>query len=154
MDEERHHEIYIDASSRVVTLVRTTKPFVTAADFQEEAMFFSEALRGLDRTSFGLVIDTRNGPGIRSEALEPAFAHFRKVVMVGFRGVAVVAASAAGKLHVKRNARQDRASELEVFDDLEEARSYVQAGGSERRTKVGASEHVRAAFSSRGARKA
>jgi hypothetical protein len=127
-----HHEIFVDVSARIVTIVRTARPFASADELKAESMRFAEAIRGIDRERFGLVVDARNGPGLHDPRLEEPFAAFRKRVMMGFLSVAVVSASVAGRLHAQRNARADNAVGLEVFDSIEDARAHVSAR-SERR---------------------
>ena len=138
MDPLRHHEIFVDTTARIVTLVRTARPFASAHELEEETAFFAEAVRGIERARYGLVIDARHGPGTHNDALDEPFSHFRRAVMRGFRGVAVVTTSAAGKLHVKRIARDDRVTDLAVFGTVEEARAHLGAR-SERRVREGAS---------------
>lgn len=150
VEPARHHEMYVDLTARVVTIVRNAEPFATVEQLRREAAFFEDAVRGLDRGRFGLVVDARVGPGRHDESLEEAFAAFRRRVMAGFRAVAVVTTSAAGKLHASRYARVDGANDLGVFDTLQDARDHV-AARSERRVRVGVALGVEAKARSRGA---
>jgi len=120
-----HHEIFVDVTARIVTMVRTRRPFASAEELKQEWLRFAEAVRGVERDRFGLVVDSRAGPGLQNPALEESFATFRRKVTIGFARVAVVSASVAAKLHVRRNALADGASNIEVFSSVEDARAYV-----------------------------
>ena len=135
-----HHEIFVDFSARIVTIVRTARPFASADEMKAEGMRFAEAIRGIDRERFGLIVDARSGPGLHDPRLEEPFAAFRKRVMMGFGGIAVVSASVAGRLHAQRNARADNAVGLEIFDSIEDARAHVSAR-SERRVLAAPPSH-------------
>lgn len=86
------------------------------------------ALRGIDRSRHGLLIDFRAARGRNDAAFENTVAPFRTETTRGFRRVAVLTKSTAGALQVQRLAKEDGVGSLRCFDAESPALAWLQTG--------------------------
>ncbi len=124
-----YHDVRFHRADGVVRMERSDVPFPSIAAMEAEMAALARVLDELGREGWGLLIDTRRAPPRNDAAYERAFEPWRTRVMGGFRRVAVVAATATGRLQVARYAREDGGS-ARVFADEHEAWGFLLAGGS------------------------
>jgi hypothetical protein len=125
--------VLIDSPYYVITVARETgfvhalrsdAPFPTVEEYDLQIAQVAAALLRIDRPSYVLLIDVRKAPSRNDPSFEQANLRFRSVVVHGFRRMAVLVASQAGKLHIERHARE-LGSGPAVFLDERAALAYL-----------------------------
>jgi hypothetical protein len=122
--ETPHWTIDVDETARVATLARTPAVYADLSSIGEAMRPIEAALDALRKTRYSALIDLRNGPLRSDEAFEKAFTPYRLALPLGWKRVAVVVASAIGKLQVSRHHSNDK-SGLVIFTDPDAAWSHV-----------------------------
>jgi len=107
----------------VVVVARTAEPSGSAS-VAEVFGPAEDALNGIQRENFGLLVDVRSAPGRNDAEFEKNFEPYRRRIQAGFRRVAVVVATQHGKLQVQRYAREDGLSNA-AFDDYQAAVAWL-----------------------------
>jgi hypothetical protein len=101
----------------VLTIRRTTAPFVTLDEMRGAFDALNRALDAAGRSSWSLLVDTRDAPSRNDSDFEAAFAPLRQRMLSGFRRVAVLARTTTGKLQIERHARSDRTAAVAFTDE-------------------------------------
>lgn len=117
-----------DESAAVLRLCRTDERIETLEQAAQVWGAVAAALRGIDRSKFGLLIDFRAARGRNDAAFERTVAPFRTETTRGFRRVAVLTKSTAGALQVQRLAKEDGVESLRCFDAELPALTWLHAG--------------------------
>jgi hypothetical protein len=115
-----------EAGGAFVRVERTPRPYADLREIEEEAERIGAILDAFGRTHRGLLIDSRKGPTpSRDDAIERAHAKVRDAVSRGFPRVAIVVASAIGRLQVNRLVQGEGRGTIRAFDRMEEAEAYA-----------------------------
>jgi hypothetical protein len=107
----------------LIEIRRTSETFSSLEQMQRA---FAEVAQALDRAGRGhstLLVDTREAPPRNDPAFEAAFEPLRVAMIGGFRRVAIVVRTTAGRLQVERHVRRDGFA-ARAFMDVEQARAY------------------------------
>jgi len=75
-----------------------------------------------------LLVDARRAPGRNDELFERVQAEYRERLFGGFRRVAVVMASVAGRLQVERYRREQELGPMILCSDREDALRWFREG--------------------------
>lgn len=111
-------------SSHVVVLERTAASTVDV----DLALVFGpaeKAMSKIDRGRYGILIDVRAAPGRNEPEFEKRFEPYRTGLQRGFRRVAILVKSTAGKLQVQRYSREDKIPNA-GFDDYAAAIRWLE----------------------------
>lgn len=122
--EGTHVRVGVLERSHIVVLERSAAP---AGEF-DLAMVYGpaeKAISKIDRGSYGILIDVRAAPGRNDPEFEKRFEPYRTRLQKGFRRVAILVKSTAGKLQVQRHAREDKLPNA-AFDDYAAAVSWLE----------------------------
>jgi hypothetical protein len=151
--KSRYYVLTMEHDHRVVRLSRTAEPFASAQDiassfgevmqalnrlgsaklgllFVDESsrsdIALEEALRlnRLGRARLGLLVDVRYGPSRNDPEFEDSLREARRPIFDGFRCVAILVKTEAGKLQVQRYHRED-GEPTRVFHDEAAALAYL-----------------------------
>jgi hypothetical protein len=120
----RHFVITRASGSPLIELKRTAEPFES---IDEMRLGFTEVNSVLDhagRISANLLIDTRDAPPRNDPAFEIVFEPLRIAMLGGFRRVAVLVRTTAGRLQAERHVRTDGTEGGRVFTEEAEARAF------------------------------
>jgi hypothetical protein len=101
-----YYRITIATAARFVHAVRSGAPFPTVEEYDLVIARVAGAFLGVDRPSHVLLMDIRQAPSRNDPEFEQANLRFRAVAMHGFRRMAVLVRSQAGKLHIERHTRE------------------------------------------------
>jgi hypothetical protein len=111
--------VLYDRSTGIARFVRTDVPI---RSLEEADLFFGEAVRAIDilgRNRIKLLIDIRDAPARNDPQYEGAMAEHRRDVARGIRRIAVVAKTAAGRLHAQRLGKADHLDQVVVANEDE-----------------------------------
>jgi hypothetical protein len=120
--------VLYDRSTGIARFVRTD---VSIRSLEEAIRFFGEAVRAIDilgRNRIKLLIDIRDAPARNDPQYETAMAEFRRDVARGVRRIAVVAKTAAGRLHAQRLGKADHLDQIVVATEDEALEHLMQEG--------------------------
>jgi hypothetical protein len=112
-----HHVLHIDTSCALVVARRTAVAYQQISDIETSFVSIERALASVLRKRYALLVDTRGGPSRNDAAFEQALQKHRGKLLGGFGKVAVVVATAAGRLQIQRFAKTD-GLDLLVTPDL------------------------------------
>ena len=116
-----HFELAVDKGRSLVHLGRTTAPFDTILQMEQQYALVFAALDRIGRRGMRLLIDLRRAPGRNDPAFDLAMKRVRPKLFAGFTRVAILVQSTVGALHVTRHAREDG---LEALVSTDEARLF------------------------------
>lgn len=119
----KHFVITRAPGSPVIEIKRSAEPFATIDELRRA---FAEVNRVLDeagRAQLNLLVDTRDAPPRNDPAFELAFDPLRTAMVSGFRRVAVLVRTTAGRLQAERHSRRD-GNDNQVFTEESAARIY------------------------------
>jgi hypothetical protein len=122
--EGTHLKVGELAESKVIVVERSS---VSAGDADIKAIFgpAEQAIRGIRRDQYGLLIDVRAAKGRNDAEFEKKFEPIRQSIQRGFRRVAILVTSPQGKLQAGRYAREDGLPNS-VFDDYGAALKWLE----------------------------
>lgn len=126
--ENDHFRVEVLPGDKVVLLLRSARPFVSAQDADASCIPVLRALDSLDRPTRGLLIDTRRAPLRNDPEYESWFAHHRRAMPLGFRRVAVLVQTETGMLQLRRLRDVDQAT-IGSFTDMGEALVFLSGLG-------------------------
>jgi hypothetical protein len=109
--------------SLLIEVRRTSEPFGSLDEMRSEFERVNAILDSAGRISANLIVDTRDAPPRNDPAFELAFQPIRSAMLSGFRRVAILVKTTAGRLQVERHLRLDGV-EGRVFVDEVDARTY------------------------------
>jgi hypothetical protein len=98
----RHFIVTVDDARRIVRRTRTAERFATLGELETAYEELLEALRPLDRSKLGQLMDARQAPPRNDPQFEAAVTRYHEALYRGFRATAVLVQSAAGRLQVRR----------------------------------------------------
>lgn len=123
-----HTDMFWDAtyftSDRVLRFTRTSVSYPSMDAALASFRALGAAVDAVISEAKGLLMDVRSSPLRSDPAFEATSKAHLDVHIVRFARVAVLVATATGKLQVSR-IKRERAMELEVFDDERAARAFV-----------------------------
>lgn len=123
-----HTDMFWDAtyfkSDRVLRFTRTNVSYPSMDAALASFRALGAAVDAVIAEAKGLLMDVRSSPLRSDPAFEATSKAHLDVHIVRFARVAVLVATATGKLQVSR-IKRERAMELEVFDDERAARAFV-----------------------------
>jgi hypothetical protein len=123
---DRHCAVRFDHKTRVFSYVRTAAPFATTTELRTVLGALENAVDLFVDRARGLLFDARLAP-LRTD---PEFEAITKLhfdpQLLRFARVAVLVATATGKLQVNR-VRRERSITLELFDDEPRALAFLLA---------------------------
>jgi hypothetical protein len=111
--------VLYDRNTGIARFVRTD---VAIRTVEEADRFFGEAARAIDilgRNRIKLIIDIREAPARNDPQFEVAMADHRREIARGVRRIAVIARTAAGRLHAKRLGKADHLEQVVVSTEVE-----------------------------------
>ena len=115
-----------DAEARVVTLTRTAADLPReSADIRQVYREVVDALEGIERKHYAIIADGRAATGRNDAAFESVHEEFLGQIFGGFRHVATVVGTMAGRLQVGRYNADPRDKRISLFATPEEARAYL-----------------------------
>jgi SpoIIAA-like len=112
------------AGSPVIVVRRSAAPFTSREDIERHFGALNDAIDRIDKPRYGLLVDIRLVAGQNDSEFELAFGPHRTQLERGFRRVAVLVGSPAGRLQVQRHALQDRLA-VRAFTDEAEALEWL-----------------------------
>lgn len=115
----------------VIRIVRRVRPFLTDADVAEACEPVQRALDLEGRHRCSVMIDTRPVVGRNDPQSEGMFAHHRDRMVQGFKRVALLVATPAGRLQTSRLLPK-HLEHVKVFMDEKEALEFVEGLGPPR----------------------
>lgn len=119
-----HFVLVEDEHTRIVTRSRTAQRFGSLEELVAEYDGLVRALAPIDRSVYAHLFDLRQAPSRNDEAFEAAVTRYQVPLYAGFRGVAVVVATAAGRLQLRRFLTGSR-PDAGLFTDVEEATAFL-----------------------------
>jgi hypothetical protein len=122
-----HYVVTVHEDIHVIRRTRTTVPFESLAQVEEEYAGLLRALETVDRKQYGQLIDARESPPRNDPAFESMVARYHSVLYSGFRAVAVLVKTAAGRLQVKRMLEASHVV-ARVFTEEVAALAYLSEG--------------------------
>lgn len=100
-----HWRLNHERGRGLVTLTRTSAPFSAIAELQASVAEVSVVLDAVGRSSFGLLVDLRNGPMRTDGAFEQAMADARPKLLRDVARIAVLVATPLGAMQLSRHQR-------------------------------------------------
>jgi len=128
---DAHHRAEQLAGTSIIVVRRAAGAVASTGDSDRHFGALNDAIDRLDKSRYALLVDTRAVAGRNDSDFELAFGPHRSRLERGFRRVAVLVSSPAGRLQVQRHALQDRLG-VRAFDDETEALEWLK-GKAERR---------------------
>lgn len=125
LHESRFYHVEL-VEQAIIKVIRKNQPFEKPEDVDIACNPVQRVLDAVGRPTHCLLIDTRLIVGRNDPTSERMFADHRKRMAVGFRGVALIVATSAGKLHSMRLLSEDR-TRAEVFLDELDALAFLRA---------------------------
>jgi hypothetical protein len=121
---DAHHRAEQLAGTSIVVVRRSAVPFASREDIDRYFNALNDALDEIERSRHELLVDIRAVVGRNDPAFELAFEPHRTRMERGFRRIAVLVSSPAGRLQVQRHALQDRLG-VRAFQDEAEALDWL-----------------------------
>lgn len=119
-----YHRVDVLHDGRVIRVRRSERPYVDAAELNQERLLLCDALDRLGRAGRGLLIDSRVAPHSTDDRLKEEFRRFRVDVSRGFDRVAALVRTKVGMLQVHRLVG-DSSTNVQPFDDEATAIAYL-----------------------------
>jgi hypothetical protein len=121
---DAYHRAEQLAGTTIIVVRRSGVPFSSSEDIDRYFDALNDAVDRIDRSRHELLVDIRAAIGRNDAAFELAFEPHRTRLERGFRRVAVLVSSPAGRLQVQRHALQDRLA-VRAFQDEAEALEWL-----------------------------
>jgi hypothetical protein len=121
----KHYVLFVDPDCRVVVAQRTATPFSVLSEIESSFCQIEGALAGVERSSYGLLVDTRSGPSRNDGTFEVELSKHRGKLLFGFARNVALTASAVGQLQVQRYAKTD-GRVVFATDNLSAAFAYLE----------------------------
>lgn len=112
---------------RVLKVTRKDKPFESRQDVEAACVPVQRALDLAGRALYTILVDTRQVVGRNDPQSEAMFADHRRLMVEGFRAVALLVKTPAGLLQTQRLLREGGSSGR-VFLGEEEAVAFLRGG--------------------------
>lgn len=117
--------VTVDDERRIVRRLRTERPFDSLEQIEEAYEAVNRALARLDRSRYGLLIDVRLAPARNDTAYEQVVKRHQLGLHGGFRRLAFLVRTEAGRLQVSRMARVKGIPHRAFVDDEPAALAYL-----------------------------
>ncbi|HEY3820720.1 MAG TPA: hypothetical protein VGL81_26320 [Polyangiaceae bacterium] len=121
-----HFLLVEDPIARIVTRTRTAERFASLDQVTSEYDALVHAFERVDRSVFAQLVDLRQAPARNDDAFEAIVTGYQPALYDRFRRVAVVVATAAGRLQLRRFLTESR-PDAGLYTDLDEATAYLRA---------------------------
>ncbi len=125
--ENDYYRVEMLPGHRIILVIRKSRAFDSAASVNLACEPVQVTLDRLDRPSHALLVDTRLAPLRNDPEYEARWAEHRRAMVMGFRRVAILAATEAGRLQTKRLIVEDGIAP-QAFSDMREAISFLEGG--------------------------
>lgn len=110
----------------VLRLTRNAQPFQSVQEMIEVLDEIEHQLAAVDRSKFGLLVDTRAVPNQEDPDYERAFRHWRARISQGFTKVAILVETERGRMRAEELTRRDgETARVRVFNDEQDAMNWV-----------------------------
>lgn len=119
-----HFLLVVDEEPLIVTRTRTSQRFASLDELATEYDGVVRALDRVDRSVHAHLVDLRQAPSRNDEAFEAAVTRYQGPLYDRFRRVAVVVATAAGRLQLRRFLTEFR-PDAGLFTELDEATAFL-----------------------------
>jgi hypothetical protein len=130
LHQSAHFLITVDDELRLVRRTRTDQPFKSIAELELVYQAVLQALDTIDRRQHVLLVDVRRAPARDDVAFEQVIARYTARLYGGFRQVAAITKTAAGRLQVTRLAR-GAVPRLHTFTDEAAALAFLASSAAE-----------------------
>ena len=107
----------------MIEVKRTSSSFESIDEMRSAFNEVNRVLDGAGRLSANLLVDTRDAPPRNDPAFELSFEPLRTAMLSGFRRVAILVRTTAGRLQAERHTRNDGVGGR-VFTEEADARMY------------------------------
>ncbi|AGP35959.1 hypothetical protein BE04_16745 [Sorangium cellulosum] len=119
-----HFVVAVDPMARIVRVTRSAAPFDSLEQIEQKCLEIIAALAPVDRSAMSLLLDIRAAPGRNDPKFEEATLRLRTAAVRGFGCVAVLVATSAGALQVRRHSREDGVDRI-ISDNEDELLAYI-----------------------------
>ena len=119
-----HFILTADEATLIVTRTRTAQRFASLDELAAEYDGLVHALDRVDRAVYAHLVDLRQAPPRNDEAFEEIITRYQGPLYDRFRRVAVVVATAAGRLQLRRFLADSR-PDAGLFTDMDEATAFL-----------------------------
>jgi hypothetical protein len=116
--------VTLDDEQKIVHRVRTDQRYATIADVERTSEEVVRSLNTIERRRYALLVDVRFAPPRNDLAFEQTMARYQTRLYMGFRRVAVLAKTEAGRLQIARLLR-GLLRQGHVFLDEQAALAYL-----------------------------
>ena len=120
--------LHVDDAEGLVVLYRTPTPFASIEGAEQALRAVALNVQPLSGKSYGLLVDSRAGPGRNDEAFERMLARYRGEIFGCFTRRAVLVQTTVGLMQVQRLHRQHADTDFMVFQDEAHARLFLRSG--------------------------
>jgi hypothetical protein len=118
-------EVAVSHAQRIVCCRRTADPYTSAEDAIRAFEGARDAIAGIDRTRYGLIVDLREALGRNDAAFESEVVPRLRAMLAGFRARATIVRTVTGKLQIQRIDREQGRPASAVFLSEQEAIAYL-----------------------------
>jgi hypothetical protein len=119
-----HFLVTCDDERKIVRRVRTDRRFESIEEVELAYSAVARVCAPLARRQYGLLVDVRLAPARNDPAYEEVIARYSGRLYGGFRGVAMLARTEAGRLQITRVA-QSYGTKVRAFIDEAAALAYL-----------------------------
>jgi hypothetical protein len=120
--DSRYYALTVAPAKHFVRAVRSDIPFPSVEQYDLTIAQLAAALLGVDRPRHVLLIDARKAKLRNDPVYEQANLRFRSVVVHGFKRMAVLVSSHAGRLQIERHARELHSGPAVFLEETEALR--------------------------------
>ncbi len=124
--------VTVDEGRALVRRARTHQRFESAEEIEAAYEEVLRSLEGIDLSRYALLVDLRDAPARNDPAFEKVLSRYYGRIFTGFRRMAILVRTEAGRLQVARLA-QTLSLPLRVFLDEPSALAYLAVPGQDAR---------------------
>jgi hypothetical protein len=117
-----YYALTVSPAKHFVRATRSEVPFPSVEQYDLTIAQLAAALLSVDRPRHVLLIDARRAKLRNDPVFEQANLRFRSVVVHGFKRMAVLVASHAGRLQIERHARELHSGPTVFLDEIDALR--------------------------------
>jgi hypothetical protein len=119
-----YYTIYVDEATRIISCIRSERPFASLEDVDATYDEVLKALSGIERSKYAFFVDMRAVVGRNDPTFEAALARHRGRWLSGYRRVGTLVQTAVGAMQIRRLTKQDGIERL-VSADKNEVMRYL-----------------------------
>lgn len=120
----RHCKIALREGQRLVWVYRTSAPFESTEQCEAGWSEAVKVLDGLERATFRVLVDLRDGPMRSDEAFEKIGQRYRRGLTDGFERAALLVRTVAGRLQLTRHQKEQQFS-VSIFEHEDAALAHL-----------------------------